>query len=307
MKIVIITEGGKSIGFGHIVRCLSLACAFREKGHSVAFVVRGDGPFDPFLIGEDVAAFDWITERSRLSSSLEGADISIVDSYGTDSDFYSDIAKLVKTVLCIDDNKRIDYPCGIVLNGNIFADDLKYPATKGVKYLLGTRYIPLRKPFWDNETRIIHKEISSVMLIMGGSDSAGLAPSIKERIHSTFPSFRIDVVSGLNAADLKRLMLGSDIAISAGGQTLYELAVTGTPAVAVNVAENQFKNVAKWESAGLLLNAGRWDSPGLLDNIVNCVRRLGDQEARKKMMDAGRRNVDGKGALRVVDEVLKNA
>ncbi len=31
MKVFIITEGGKNIGFGHINRCLSLYQAFEEK------------------------------------------------------------------------------------------------------------------------------------------------------------------------------------------------------------------------------------------------------------------------------------
>ena len=31
MKVFIITEGGKNIGFGHITRCLSLYQALKEK------------------------------------------------------------------------------------------------------------------------------------------------------------------------------------------------------------------------------------------------------------------------------------
>ncbi len=42
---------------------------------------------------------------------------------------------------------------------------------------------------------------------------------------------------------MRDVMLSSDVAISAGGQTLYELARTGTPTVAVSVADNQKKNV----------------------------------------------------------------
>ena len=32
MKVFILTEGGKDIGFGHITRCISLSEAFEEKG-----------------------------------------------------------------------------------------------------------------------------------------------------------------------------------------------------------------------------------------------------------------------------------
>ena len=31
-KVIILTEGGKKVGFGHITRCISLYQAFEEKG-----------------------------------------------------------------------------------------------------------------------------------------------------------------------------------------------------------------------------------------------------------------------------------
>ena len=42
MKVFIITEGGKDIGFGHITQCLSLYQAFKEKGILPKFIINGD-------------------------------------------------------------------------------------------------------------------------------------------------------------------------------------------------------------------------------------------------------------------------
>ena len=42
MKVVIVTEGGKDIGFGHITRCISLYQAFEERGIIPEFIVSGD-------------------------------------------------------------------------------------------------------------------------------------------------------------------------------------------------------------------------------------------------------------------------
>ena len=43
MKVFIITEGGKNIGFGHITRCLSLYQAFEEKGILPKFIINNLG------------------------------------------------------------------------------------------------------------------------------------------------------------------------------------------------------------------------------------------------------------------------
>ena len=42
MKVIILTEGGKDIGFGHITRCMSLYQAFEEKGIKSQFIVNAD-------------------------------------------------------------------------------------------------------------------------------------------------------------------------------------------------------------------------------------------------------------------------
>ncbi|MDQ7082427.1 MAG: glycosyltransferase [Aquificota bacterium] len=55
-----------------------------------------------------------------------------------------------------------------------------------------------------------------------------------------------------SAEEMKNLMLDADIAISAGGQTLYELARVGVPTIAVAVAENQMWNVSEWQEAGFI-------------------------------------------------------
>lgn len=40
MKVFILTEGGKDIGFGHITRCLSLYHAFEERDNLYIYKYR---------------------------------------------------------------------------------------------------------------------------------------------------------------------------------------------------------------------------------------------------------------------------
>ncbi len=46
---------------------------------------------------------------------------------------------------------------------------------------------------------------------------------------------------------MKNAMIKCDIAISAAGQTLFELARIGVPTYAVQVAENQTLNMLSWK------------------------------------------------------------
>ena len=57
---------------------------------------------------------------------------------------------------------------------------------------------------------------------------------------------------------LRDLMLAAALAITGGGYTMYELAVTGTPIVAIRLAENQTPSVQAMGAAGVLA----YDSAG---------------------------------------------
>ena len=42
MKVIILTEGGKNMGIGHLARCLSLYQAFEDKNINAEIIVNGD-------------------------------------------------------------------------------------------------------------------------------------------------------------------------------------------------------------------------------------------------------------------------
>ena len=136
MKVFIITEGSKNIGFGHITRCISLYQAFKKRGIIPKFIINGDDPVKDLLKGLNYQIFNWLDEKSRLFEKVKDADIAIVDSYLADISFYNTLSDLVRLGVYIDDNKRLDYPKGIVVNGNIHVEELDYSKKDGVKYLL---------------------------------------------------------------------------------------------------------------------------------------------------------------------------
>ena len=99
-------------------------------------------------------------------------------------------------------------------------------------------------------------------------------------------------------------MCAADAAISAGGQTLYELARVGVPAIAIRIAANQSNNLKGWHKAGFIEYAGSAGDNKLLYNIEKCLNKIKKQRIRENISRLGRSLVDGAGALRIADYIL---
>jgi len=301
MKVVILTEAGKSIGFGHLSRCIGLYQGFKEKGVNVEIVVNADSSIDFLLKGIKYKKFDWLRKRKDTFKSFKKVDIVIIDSYLADFDFYKEVSEIIKIPVYIDDYKRLDYPRGIVINPSIYGDKLDYPKKEGVKYLLGKKYIILRKEFWNVTKKKINKHIKNVLITFGGTNQQDLAKRIAKYLKDKF-SFNINIVEpnkNFTAKDMLKLMLETDICISGGGQTTYELARVGVPTIGICFAENQLNNLKFGEKEGYLKFIGWYEDKNLLIKIVNGVKSL-NYDKLVHMSRSGRKWVDGKGVLRIL-------
>ncbi len=327
MKVFILTEGGKNIGFGHITRCLSLYQAFEERGIKPRFIVNGDNNTEYLLNGANYQLLNWIEKRGKLFELLKDADIAIIDSYLVDISFYNTLADLVKLPVYIDDNKRLDYPNGVVVNGNIHAETLNYPKKKGVTYLLGTKYTPLRKEFWEVPEKNIKEKIEAIMVTFGGSDTKNLTPKILKFLNEKYSELKKNVIIGRafqnideikkytdkntnliyypDAKKMNETMIESDIAISAGGQTLYELARVGVPTIGVCIAKNQLESIKEWESLDFLEYAGWYKDGNILLKINKLLKKMEDVKLRKFKSKLGKDFLDGSGSMRINYYIIK--
>lgn len=328
-RITIFTEGGENIGFGHVTRCLSLSQAFEARGYSPRFIISGDNSVRSILTDRPFELFNWSSheERDKLLRVLKQTDAAIVDSYLANTGIYTEISKRVPVPFYLDDNKRLDYPAGIVLNWNIYAPDLDYPRKEGVEYLLGSSYVSLRKAFWSLPAKETGETVTDVMVTFGGDDSKNITPLVMRFLAAGYPWFKKHIVVGsafqnfkeiesmaddntrlIHAPDaegMKAVMFESDIAITSGGQTLYELARAGVPTVALAVADNQRNNVAAWEKNGFAENAGAWTDDYLMVSIADRFQKLLPFDRRKASAEAGQRTVPGNGAGKIVDFIEK--
>jgi len=325
MKVLIFTEGSKNIGFGHITRSISIYKTFEEKGIRPKIILNADSSVKYLVKNIDYTIVDWIKNREVLKE-IKNSDIVLIDSYLANKKFYQEISETVKISAFIDDNRRLDYPKGIVINGNIHAFDLNYPKKEDIKYLLGTKYTPLRKEFWSVAEKNINEDIENILITFGGSDGKNMTPKILDLLTKKYPNLKKNIVIGkgfknideikrvadknsflfynASAKDMKNLMLKADLAISAGGQTLYEIARVGVPTIAVTVADNQLKSVKKWNEVGSMAYAGYYNEKDVLNNVLSLLERLKDKKIREKMSKIGRKNVDGRGSKNIVSKLL---
>lgn len=271
-KVYILTEGGHQVGYGHITRCSALYEELEERECDVNFVINGDKEVSSILGNKKFVLKDW-RDKDYLFNLLSENDYVIIDSYLADEEIYEYIADKVKKALYIDDNMRINYPKGIVCNPSIYGKELSYPLKENIKYLLGIDYVILRKEFINIPEKDIKDKIEDILITFGGSDITNMTPKVLEELRENYSQVNKHVIIGkgfsnieeiksisdektlfyysLDAEEMKTLMLKCDFAISAAGQTIYELLRVGIPFIPIQVADNQENNIKGLEKIGI--------------------------------------------------------
>ncbi len=321
MKALIFTEGGKETGFGHITRCLALRDALKTKGIHARMIVHGDASARRQFPGQLDMIFDWLSQKSRTRELLNGASIVIVDSYLAPIDFYKKISKTAPVCVYIDDFIRLSYPLGILVNGAIDAEKLRYPQKENLRRLLGAKYALLRKDFRQIPKRNARRRIKNVLVTFGGMDRSVFINGMLSYLQPRFPQWHFHIITGqpshhvfqstkrvtyyrnITAQKMKQIMLHCDLAISGGGQTTHELAACGVPAAGICFARNQRFNIQGWQRHGFLKDAGLSNDPSIFKNLEASLRQF-TLERRCSMGEIGQKLVDGAGASRIAGEIF---
>lgn len=272
----------------------------------------------------------------------ENPDFFLMDSYYLEKEFFDKLNKIIKKHSLstktgyIDDLYKFDYPVDMIINYDLEIPDGFYSAGK---QLLGVKYSPLRSQFskCDYEVR---EHARKAFLSSGGTDPCHVIGKILEEIYSENSPCRkvlahndfgcLVIVGDLFDEDYKKrlrefaaenpsvtlyegvsdmadIMKQADLAISAGGTTLYELCAIGVPTVVFSMADNQMEFVKAFDKAGAVRYAGdaRTDHR-LVQKIATWGTASVDNKGfRKRMSDKARNLIDGKGAERIAREILE--
>lgn len=359
VRVAIRADGGKGVGLGHIMRCLSLANAFRKAGHWVYFFTKYNmgisliekEKFEVIRIpSEEKAAEGFFYGNSeQLVSEAQvilkllpqyKIDLLIVDSYNITNQYFLTLKSSVGCLVYIDDENKSTYPVDVVINGNVTAAYLGYRKYDDNQVLLlGPQYNMIRDEFKNISPRGIRENVKEIMITTGGSDPYHMTGKLLNIFlnNDHFSKVRFNVLVGggfttsqdlihlsqnhervvlysnaiadtpelMRYSTISEMMLRSDIALSAGGSTLYEFVACGVPVLAFIVAENQRFLVEKMEQFGYIVNLG-WYSQIGEEQVADRTRRLmNDYAARTRMSSKCLELVDSLGTERIVKELTR--
>lgn len=110
-----------------------------------------------------------------------------------------------------------------------------------------------------------------------------------------------------NVTHMAELMARSEIALSAGGSTLYELCAMGVPTIAFSFAENQECLVQTFVKRGIVQYGGnyRTEGSGMVQQTIAGLQKLcGDEMLRTEYRRKALQLVDGRGAERIAEALL---
>lgn len=218
-------------------------------------------------------------------------------------------------LLVIDDYAHLpEYNCHLLLNQNVGADGLAYCGNIE-RTLLGPQYALLRQEFRLAREKALLREPSespqTLLVNLGGGDFIEHLEVVAATLRQTDIGVRtIRVIQGAMSAerirnafagcsvspeilpcvdDMASLLLDTDVCITAGGSTCWELCCLGVPFLTLTLAENQ-KGIVRWLEKEA--DVAPFSSKNLRRLLSSKTRRL---DQKRVIMDL----VTGWGAMNI--------
>lgn len=333
--LLIRADANSQIGSGHVMRCLALAQAWQDAGGRAIFLTAPGAPLlEERLRAENCdvhhqtqpagsVADAWAT--ANLARTLNAAWI-VIDGYELRTPHFNELKQPGWRVLRIDD---FGLPSGsradTVLNQNLYAERGLYAALPQTQLLIGTSYALLRREFQARPQPLRNEaqRTGKILVTMGGGDPDNVTLRILEALQlAAAPDMEVVVIAGAsnvhlpslceavvrlpfparvesNVTAMPDLMAWADIAISAAGSTVWELAYMGVPSLVAVLADNQRSVAGALAQHNIAINLGEADAlePRAL---ARQLRELLDSPRQRDIMARrGQALVDGRGAERV--------
>lgn len=340
MRALIRVDCSPAIGMGHAMRCLALAGQLGHRGADVAFATRGPGSpltelcaasgFEIHALPElDVGWEDDAAHTLAILDAKKRPDWVVVDHYGLDARWERRLRPRCGAILAIDDLADRAHDCDLLLDQNFHdAAAARYldrvPDT--CQMLLGPRYALLRAAFSASNPPARDGVLRRVLISYGGTDSTGeTLKALSALALAALPGLSARVVIGPgnpraaeireccarlpgaealeSVADMSSLLVNADIAIGAGGVSMWERCAMGVPSIVTAIARNQEPSSQAMGEAGLCIYLGTAAETSA-KSIADVLRGLAATPALlRHIASSTMALVDGKGAERVADRM----
>jgi UDP-2,4-diacetamido-2,4,6-trideoxy-beta-L-altropyranose hydrolase len=233
MHIAFRADASLQIGTGHVMRCLTLADALRERGAQSTFICRPHAghlldlikqrghaaialpsaddafiaPADPFHA--KWLGTDWASDATQTSQALGEpvVDWLVVDHYALDRRWEQALRSHTRRIMAIDDLADRPHDCDLLLDQNLGRQTQDYCGllSPHTQTLIGPAYALLRPEFaqWREYSlqRRANPQIKNLLITMGGVDQTNATGQVLDVLtHCELPTeLRITVVMGPHA------------------------------------------------------------------------------------------------------------
>jgi UDP-2,4-diacetamido-2,4,6-trideoxy-beta-L-altropyranose hydrolase len=270
-------------------------------------------------------------EQTIAALRAEPPDWVVIDHYSFGARWHSRVREALGCrVAAIDDLGDRALAVDVLVDHNVSSDHrLKYAGRleRAAAMLVGPGYALLAPAYADAPRCVVGREVRSIGIFMGGIDRgdyssmalqacrehAGFEGDVEvastrsnpqlaalERAVTRWPRTRL----ALDLPDLAAFFTRHDLQIGAAGGATWERCCIGAPALVMAVADNQRHVLEPLSRLGVVWPLA--GTPSGTADVVPALRTLiGDPALRRRLADAARRLVDGRGAARVAEHLLQ--
>ena len=232
------------------------------------------------------------------------------------------------TTILIDDAWCKSVYSDIIINGTMIKKYHQYQIkNKNVKIFKGSKYCIIQSEFRKNQKKlsdIQSKTCYDVTISMGGSDPYNISKKVLSAIYK-IPHIRICLILGSfynisnldfwktlspnkiikNSKSIWKIFQNSDLVISSGGTSLFELSIIRTPTIIITSSHHQIPYAKIFSSKNSVLYLGYWSQIKQFQIKESTQNILKNTELRKQMYTKSK-ILDGKGLERVVNIIEKS-
>lgn len=255
--------------------------------------------------------FDQVMDACNTKHALSEYDTNqwdwiVVDHYFIDKQWHAMLRQHTKAIMVLDDLADREHDCDLLLDQNAVTSENKYRGLvpKRCRILLGLQYLLIKQEF--TFARKKKKEqtmlggisektgIKRILVFFGGSDPTGeTGKALSALQQMDLQDIKIAVVTGSTNPEADQIdricqkngythfhqidhmadvMAQADLALGAGGVSMWERCYVGLPSIIIIVAENQKKMVEDLHANGIVWTLG-WHSTVTSQDIADILHK----------------------------------
>ena len=304
------------------VNSYSVHFVIPRNEHAIEFIKEGIKPryFDESIVDKNQALIQVLTSVN--------ANILIIDTLHIKS--MQDSINFTKTINCqvviiVDNSEKKEFDVDVIVNGHPKQLDYNYENNSG-KYLVGPKYFIMDTQYSIRQLTKPKETVRSILLTVGGSDHNDLMFRILNVIGKIKPTIFLLIISSKATGysnKLKSLVENNpnpykllfdvpnltpyweqcDMAITAGGNTLFERIAIRCPGATICQLEQQMEIADTFENLGLNSNIGF--GPELTDiALEEGIQFFIDSfDERLKQYEMSETFIEGKGLIYLGDKI----